>query len=263
VRVTVAVLTILLGVPILAHAEEPSSPAGASAVERIERARKATFTEHYQAELPRYQSGDRTGSARKSLQRPGRRGNGRVAGRDGRWVDTRERTEPRGVSSLMQLVMWGLLIVLGALFVVWIASELSKYGGNAELPAGESQIRMRAAVDSILDRPLGDADELARRGEYAEAIHTLLLRTLQELVRSAAVRVAPAMTSREILARVPLLADARDALAGLITAVEITHFGEEPANANDYQRCREQFHVFATALRSSGQPARGPRTVAA
>src|SRR5438105_11447299 len=152
------------------------------------------------------------------------------------------------------MVMWGILIVIVVLAAVWIASELTKYGGDAELPAGESQARMQAAIEAIIEKPLGDADELAMRGEFAEAIHTLLLRTLQELVRSAAVRVAPAMTSREILARVPLLADARDALAGLINAVEITHFGDEPANADDYQRCRQQFNAFAAALRASVQP---------
>jgi hypothetical protein len=86
------------------------------------------------------------------------------------------------------------------------------------------------------------------------------LRTLQELAHNAAVRVAPANTSREILARVPLLADARSALAGLITAVEITHFGDEPANADDYERCRRQFHVFAAAFRQGG-PA--PQAIAA
>jgi hypothetical protein len=58
------------------------------------------------------------------------------------------------------------------------------------------------------------------------------------------------MTSREILARVPLLADARSALADLITAVEITHFGDELANADDYERCRQQFHLFAQAFRN-------------
>ena len=153
---------------------------------------------------------------------------------------------------MMAMVMWGIIIVIVALLVFWIVTELFKKGDEQLAPApGESQVRMQAAVDAIIDRPLGDADELARRGDYAEAIHTLLLRTLQELVKSAAVRVAPAMTSREILARVPLLADAREALAGLITAVEITHFGDEPANAADYERCRQQFHVFATAFRAS------------
>ena len=37
----------------------------------------------------------------------------------------------------------------------------------------------------------------------------------------------------------PLLAEARDALAGLITAVELTHFGDDDATVDDYVRCRE------------------------
>jgi hypothetical protein len=36
----------------------------------------------------------------------------------------------------------------------------------------------------------------------------------------------------------------------LITYVELTHFGDEPAGANDYARCREQFNRFATAFRA-------------
>jgi hypothetical protein len=79
------------------------------------------------------------------------------------------------------------------------------------------------------------------------------LRTLQELAKSSAVRVAPATTSREILARVALLADAREALAGLIVAVEVTHFGGGIATADDYARCREQFQRFAVAFRARGK----------
>lgn len=228
------------------------------AIDRIDRARQGALDSEYQAKLPRYETDARSGKSgrgsgeRDAMGRPRRSANGEVGRRE--WVDTRsEEHAPREMSGIVSFVMWGLVIVMGVLIVMWGMSELTKYGGDAEVPASESQVAMQAAVDAIIEKPLGDADELARRGEYAEAIHTLLLRTLQELVKSSAVRVAPAMTSREILARVPLLADARDALAGLITAVEITHFGDEPANAADYQRCREQFNVFAQALRSSGR----------
>jgi hypothetical protein len=204
-----------------------------------------------QAELPRYQTGSGSGSGGGSAGRPRRRAGGELD--DQRMVDTRAHGLEGG-SSLMTMVLWGLVIVVGVLIVSWLAAELSRYGGDAELePETTAQGRMQAAADAIIERPLGDADDLARAGEFAEAIHTLLLRTLHELARTAAVRVAPAMTSREILARVPLLADARQALAGLITAVEITHFGDEPANAADYERCRQQFHVFAAAFRGAGR----------
>src|SRR5512140_1085354 len=259
---------VLLGVAMPGQAD-PAPAGGAVAADRIERASRDVLDDNYQAELPRYReptgrisagsgtgSGDGDGAAGDGMGRglrPRRLAGGEL-GHDApdrrAMIDARDHEDPGAMSSLMTWLMWGMVIVMGVLIVFWIASEFSKYGGDAELPADEPAARMQAAVDAIIDRPLEDADELARRGLFAEAIHTLLLRTLQELVRSAAVRVAPAMTSREILARVPLLADARSALADLITAVEITHFGDEPANAADYDRCRRQFHVFAQAFRA-------------
>ena len=187
----------------------------------------------------------------------------RRMGRDGdvrddhdprRHRDTRTESEEVDVgplSSLFKFLLWGGLIVGIALLLFWLSAELMRYGGDDKQLASTEDEAARSAVDlAVIQRPLGDAEELAARGEYTEAIHTLLLRTLQELVRSAAVRVSPAMTSREILARVPLLADAREALAGLITAVEITHFGGDQATHEDYARCRAQFQKFATAFRA-------------
>jgi hypothetical protein len=242
------VIAVWLGAAGLAEADPVASNDAA-----IERARQAVLDASYQPELPRDQAG--SGSSGFAPGAPGRRAGGELADaeRDRRMLDTRARDDGDG-SSLMNFVMWGLVVVTAVLLASWLASELSRYGGDAELPPGaEVHDRMQAASAAIIERPLGDADELARRNEFAEAIHTLLLRTLQELARSAALRVAPAMTSREVLARVPLLADARSALAGLITAVEITHFGDQPADAADYERCRQQFTVFAAAFRGGAR----------
>ena len=208
---------------------------------RIERARQQVLDDSYQADLPGWGSGSAAEQARR----------GPVEREREERIDAREHIDSTGGSRMATVVLWGLVIVFGALIAFWLASELARFGGDAELPLedDDAQARLQAASAAIIDRPLGDADELARRGEFAEAIHTLLLRTLHELARNAAVRIVPAMTSREVLARVPLLADSRSALAGLITAVEITYFGDEPANAADYERCRQQFHVFAAAFR--------------
>jgi hypothetical protein len=206
---------------------------------KIERARSAVLTPEFQPTLPGEGSGVATGDAR-----------GQREGGNPRWVDTRdlEREQPGPMSQMFAWVLWGIVIVGAALCLFWLATELLRYGGDDAAIAQDAAVP--AAPDlSVIERPLGDAEELARRGEYREAIHTLLLRTLQELVRTASVRVAPAMTSREILSRVPLLADSRDALAGLITAVELTHFGASDATEADYLRCRAQFQVFAAAFR--------------
>jgi len=247
--IALTVLGVVLGLGAAAPVEAAGDIAAGSAGDAaIDRARTQVLDRDYQGELPGYGS-DAVPTEATGV--PRRRAGGELDAERERQArfDTRMHSED-GRSSLMTFVMWGLVIVVGFLIAMWLASELSRYGGDAELaPEAEARDRMQAASAAIIDRPLGDADDLARRGEFAEAIHTLLLRTLQELARTASLRVGPATTSREILARVPLLADARTALAGLITAVEITHFGAEPASDADYARCREQFHVFATAFR--------------
>jgi len=242
VRVLVFVVASVLAMPALASAEVSAKD--------IERARSGVLTDDFQKELPGYEQHAGSGSAQPRPRDPRM---GRRLERDrARRVDTREQRGGEGggaLGGLIEILMWGCLAVGLGLATFWLATELSK-GEDAKLPPEEAEAQAAAATLAIIDKPLGDADELAARGEFAEAIHTLLLRTLHELARSAMVRVERSHTSREILARVPLIADARTALAGLITAVELTHFGDEPANAADYARCREQFNVFATAFRA-------------
>lgn len=226
--------------------------------DRIEQARDRALTSAYQRDLPRYEgagSGAGSGSARV----------GQPAQLREHRIDTRERRagDPGEVGSLMRALLLGLAVVVVVLVALWAARELMPRDEDVELPPDDAEPPGPAETAAIIERPLGDADELARRGELAEAIHALLLRTLEELVRTAAVRVERSHTSREILARVPLHADARDALAGLIAAVELTHFGDEPASAADYERCRQQFHRFAAAFRAGGLARRAPEAVPA
>jgi len=243
--------------------------------DKVEEQRKQVLDDEYQKDLPGTEEdvGSLSGSSGGDGRFPhGRGGSGETGSADGaqarrdgrngrirddndyRHRDTRNESgewEAGPLSSLFRFLLWGVVIVGIALLVFWLGSELMRYGGDDKQLASTDDEAGKSSVDlAVIQRPLGDAEELAARGEYTEAIHTLLLRTLQELVRSAAVRVSPAMTSREILARVPLLADAREALAGLITAVEITHFGGDEATLDDYVRCRAQFQKFATAFRA-------------
>ena len=264
---------------VLVVAATPVVANAADHVPNVEDQRKLVLDDEYQKDLPGTEEDTSVGGGTSSTtggdwRFPHGNGSGsnnagsadgareRREGRDGkirndndyRHRDTRNESgewDAGPLSSLFQFVLWGVLIVGIALLVFWLGTELMRYGGDDKQLATTDDDPGKSSVDlAVIQRPLGDAEELAARGEYTEAIHTLLLRTLQELVRSAAVRVSPAMTSREILARVPLLADAREALAGLITAVEITHFGGDQATLDDYVRCRAQFQKFATAFRA-------------
>lgn len=234
--------TVLIAA-VLVVGLSPVAAAGRPTPERIERARSGALTDEYQRAIPGEHAPDETSDSQTRT---------RGAPRD---VDTRDYRVGEEAGLLAQIVnwlMWGALVVGIGLLGFWTATELTGLGGADAALTDEVEAAGAGPDLRVIERPLGDADDLAARGLYSEAIHTLLLRTLQELVRSAAVRVSPAFTSREILSRMPLRDDARDALAGLIAAVEVTHFGEDPAVAADYERCRAQFETFATAFRAGG-----------
>jgi hypothetical protein len=267
----IAFVAVCLGIAAPAYAEIDAS--------KIEKARSSALTPTFQDDLPGYEwvpsGGGDPGGDGLARGGPSRQGSGsaekvvpstdprkddrRKAQRDAARraedrIDTREQVrEPEdGVSDVMTMFMWGLLAVAAGLLIFWFVSEFGKGDPDVAGPAAEEDkdAAVKAATAAIIDRPLSDADELATRGMYAEAIHTLLLKTLHELARHASVRIERSHTSREILRRVQLAPDPRDALGVLITYVELTHFGDEPAGAEDYQRCREQFHVFANAFRA-------------
>ncbi|HVV84313.1 MAG TPA: DUF4129 domain-containing protein [Kofleriaceae bacterium] len=152
------------------------------------------------------------------------------------------------LSSVASMLLWGLVIAASLVMAMAIYRQVSDYTSDEPLP-DTPRTATDAQLAAVVERPRDDADELAAEGRFADAIHTLLLRTLHELASQNLVRVTRAMTSREILARVSLLGEAREALAGLIVAVEQTWFGDDVPQLADYQRCRAQFDLFAAAYR--------------
>lgn len=218
--------------------------APASADDRVERARASVLDDRYQKNLPGHDiAAGSAGGARASEPR-----RDEVRHPDDERDTRRESIDHDGpMQGLFKFLLWAVVIVTGGILVIWLASEMLRYGGS-EAELAEPTTEATGVDLAVIERPLGDAEALAARGEYGEAIHALLLRTLQELVRSSQVRVPAALTSREILGRVPLADDPREALAGLITAVEVTHFGGDAATQDDYVRCRAQFQRFAKAF---------------
>jgi hypothetical protein len=93
-----------------------------------------------------------------------------------------------------------------------------------------------------------EADDLARQGRYSEAMHLLLLKSLNELRRNLGINFAASLTSREILRRVQLSDLGRRALAAIIQSVERIYFGGQEAGQADYSECRQHFDVLRHSL---------------
>ncbi len=105
------------------------------------------------------------------------------------------------------------------------------------------------AVERMVDAG-EDADDLARRGLLAEAMHMLLLRSLVELRQRLDVTIAESLTSREVLQRLTLPERSRHALADLIQRVEFVHFGSRIAGPDDYGACRASYAQLIGAMRA-------------
>ena len=146
---------------------------------------------------------------------------------------------------LLRILLWTAVAVAVALLLAWVGRRIAGRVRDAEVGSGPE------ATPLVL--PVERAEALAAAGRYAEAIHALLLETLLALSRAA--RLAPSFTSREIVARVPLPPRAREALAGLVEAVEISRFGGAAAGERDYQACLSRFRTF---LESHGQAGASP-----
>jgi len=228
---------------VLAAGEPPAD----ARWQRIDRAADRVLDGRFQRRMPGEEDEVKPGAG--GAHAPRRHGDLRAAPPPGQRWAARDEGSPLG--RLAQWILWGAIGIAIFLAVLSLVGALSRGDRDIEPVAGKSPDA--PGIDrAVIERPLGDADELARQGRFAEAIHTLLLRTLQELARTSSMRLQASMTSREILSRVPLLGDARVALSGLVTAVELTHFGDDVPGAPDYERCRDQFHVFASAYRRGG-----------
>lgn len=175
---------------------------------------------------------------------------GRGTSGSGRDIFSRQGSSSGTVGSIVGGILWAVLIAVGILFIVWLVLYLARArsGGRAATDADGEGTDDAAPIDpKVVTAPRADAEALAAQGRYAEAIHTLLLQTLQRLIDNARVSVPDSLTSREILDRVPLPDPAFAALGDLVGAVEVSHFGPDVPGQSDYARCRARFDVFAQA----------------
>lgn len=123
----------------------------------------------------------------------------------------------------------------------------------ARLRGGGVARRTRQPVKSTpkpihLTKALTAAQKFAAAGAWNDAVHALLLDTLDELRSHIPSAVARSYTSREILQRAPVSDAAREALGLLVASVEQTAFGHATADASDYTRCEQAWRAFAARV---------------
>ena len=147
-------------------------------------------------------------------------------------------------AELIRIVFIVLAIAVVVLILVWVVQTFSqRMARGSQSAEGEAEVKgEEAGPRRELD--VEDATRLAAEGRYGEAIHALLLATIQHFAARARLTIQPSRTSRELARLLPLSGESRAKFNELVMAVERTLFGGEPAGLEDYQRSLERFRAL-------------------
>ncbi len=155
---------------------------------------------------------------------------------------------PPALRQALRVLMWIVFVAGGALVAYYLLNEarlFSRWKKGAWQPESAPN-ESGASVPDPAAGDLDDAESLAAHGEYAEAVHVLLLRSIM-LIRDRGADLSTSLTSREILRRAPLDETEKNAFGTLVGVTEVTHFGGRTATEADFLRCRDLFRRIAKA----------------
>jgi hypothetical protein len=152
----------------------------------------------------------------------------------------KDRTVSLEASPLVSTILIGVLAMIALVVVAWLRT-----GGWSLLlqPAAVAPVDDAAPTSrrEQLKARLDDADRSAVSGDWASAIHTLLLTSIDLLRRRLGQDVPEAMTARELVDRAQVPDPVRGDFAALVAAAELCHFGGRAADRSLYDRCRAHY----------------------
>lgn len=146
---------------------------------------------------------------------------------------------------LLLVVFWGGVAVIAALAIWFLVREgerrwregRGREPGATALVLPPSEERVRAL--------LAEADGLAAQGRYAEAVHVLLFRGVDDIRDQRPELFRRALTSREIAALSALPHRARAHFGAIAGVVERSFFGGRAVDAEAWVRSRAEYEAFA------------------
>ncbi|WP_232280333.1 DUF4129 domain-containing protein [Sphingomonas sp. PAMC 26605] len=150
-----------------------------------------------------------------------------------------------------KILLWGVLALV-AIAILWAVYQRVRHGEWRWPRFGWRRPAVSQPVDAAwapeaapVQEWLREADLLAGEGRYAEAVHHLLRRSIDDIARRRPQLVRPALTSRELSASAAIPLSARDLFAGIARLVERSLFGGRAVDAADWTQARAAYRDFA------------------
>lgn len=154
------------------------------------------------------------------------------------WV--KEAARAAGYVLLTAAAIGG-LVLLGSGAVATVRRRATRHPATVLTPVADPPVPALEAPDA------DETERLARAGDFSAAIHLLLRLAVDRLERHRGAVLPRCLTSREVLARARPPGEVGEALAGLVAAVEVSHFGGTAADEATWRRCRDDYRLIAAA----------------
>ncbi|WP_189644327.1 DUF4129 domain-containing protein [Mesorhizobium sp. M9A.F.Ca.ET.002.03.1.2] len=148
----------------------------------------------------------------------------------------------------MIYLFWGAVISGAAIILLLIVLEVKGVAWRLPWRRAKHEIeaeevwRPDAGAAQIL---LSEADVLAARGDYDEAVHLLLRRSVADIAGRLPDFLRPSLTARDIANAPSLPARARHAFTEIARIVEAALFASRPVGAEGWQQARGAYERFA------------------
>jgi hypothetical protein len=141
-------------------------------------------------------------------------------------------------------LLWVLVAVLALVLLYYFVPAFARWVDNLPFRRkadddAESSIGLAEA--GAARALLAEADALAAEGRFAEAVHLLLYRSVEDIEGRRPGLVKPAMTSRDLAEARDLPSVARGAFSRIARAVEISLFGGRAIDAGAWDQCRSAY----------------------
>lgn len=139
-----------------------------------------------------------------------------------------------GLAIIAGMLLWGLY--------GWLSPVIRRWLGRAAPEPAVASWQPEAAPARAL---LAQADALAARGDFSQAAHLLLLRSVEQIEARYPGRLRPSWTSRDIVRVSILPPEAQRAFGFIAATVETALFGRRPIDEAAWARCRSAYERAA------------------
>ncbi|MDX8481076.1 DUF4129 domain-containing protein [Mesorhizobium sp. VK24D] len=148
----------------------------------------------------------------------------------------------------MIYLFWGAVIIGVAIIAFLLILEARgvawrlPWRRNRQETGATEEWRPDAGAAQIL---LSEADALAARGDYDEAVHLLLRRSVADIATRLPDFLRPSLTSRDIAAASSIPSRPRAAFSEITRIVEAALFARRPVGAEGWRQARGAYERFA------------------